>query len=318
MKQRYSVNSVVREGVEIFLLEEEGHGRAEVAPGLGQNCFSFEGRLPILESVKFSEFRKKPTSYGIPLLFPFPNRIRDGAFMFQGERFRVDPPRHGFVRDKAWRVLETGASNLDGAWIRSEIKASDYPREILDQFPFPFTLEVTQRVRNGALELDAIAENTGERTMPTGFGIHPYFRRPARGTVQVQAAKRWELADSLPTGRLVDVEGAYDLSEGRDLAGLTLDDIYAEPEADASGRVQCFLNDGVNKTQTVVEFHRQQFPHIVVYTPPAPRSAVCIEPNSCPPDAFNLQLHGVDADLIELEPGQKVSFHVRLFSRDLE
>ena len=317
MKQRYSINSVVRDGVEVFLLEEGTRARATVAPELGQNCFSFETRFPILETVDYASFRRKPTGYGIPLLFPFPNRIRDGEFMFQGERFRIDPPRHGFVRDKAWRVIETGASNLDGAWVRSAIKASDYRREILDQFPFPFTLEVTYRVRNGALELDAIAENTGERTMPAGFGIHPYFRRPERGTIQVPAAKRWELSDSLPTGKILEVEGRFDLRQPKDIAGLELDDIYADPVADPSGLVQCFLNDEVNKTQTVVEFPRKQFPHIVVYTPPAPRPALCIEPNSCPTDAFNLQLHGIDADVIELEPGQKVAFHVRVSSRDL-
>jgi len=317
MKQRYSIHSVTREGVEIFLLEEGTIALAAVAPALGQNCFSFEARLPILENVDYAEFRKRPTSYGIPLLFPFPNRIRGGAFMFQGERFLIDPPRHGFVRDKAWRVLETGASNLDGAWIRSGIKAADYPREILGQFPFPFTLEVTHRVRNGALEIDAIAENTGERTMPTGFGIHPYFRRPERGSIQVPAAKRWELSDRLPTGATLDLGRAFDLREPKDLDGLVLDDIYTDLQGDPSGLVQCFLNDDVQKVQTVVEFHRQQFPHLVVFTPPAPRPALCIEPNSCPTDAFNLELHGTDADLIELEPGQKVAFHVRVFSRDL-
>ena len=317
MKQRYSLTSVDRDGVEIYLLEEEGHARAAVAPALGNNCYSFEARLPVLETVDFAEFRKKPTSYGIPLLFPFPNRVRDGAFMFQGEQFKVDPPRHGFVRDKAWKVLEAGASNLDGAWIRSVLKASDYPREILGQFSFPFTLEVTYRVRNAALELHAVAENTGQRTMPLGFGIHPYFRRPERGTLQVPAARRWELSDSLPTGRVVAAEGAFDLREPRDIASLQLDDIYTDPLADASGLVQCFLKDDVNKVETVVEFHLQQFPHIVVYTPPAPRAAICVEPNSCPTDAFNLQHHGIDADVIELEPGQKVAFHVRVFSRDL-
>jgi len=317
MRQRYSIKPEVREGVEIFLLEEEDHARAAVAPGLGQNCFLFETRVPILETVDFTEFRKKPTSYGVPLQFPFPNRIRDGAFLFQGERFRVEPARHGFVRDKAFKVIETGASNLDGAWVRSEIKASDYPREILGQFPFPFTLEVTHRVRNGALEIDAVAENTGERTMPTGFGIHPYFRRPGRGSVQVPAGKRWELLDSLPTGRILDVGRDDDLREPRALAGLTLDDIYADLSAGPSGGVQCFLNDEVNRVQTVVEFPRRQFPHVVVYTPPAPRQAVCVEPNSCPTDAFNLQQQGIDADLIELAPGQKVAFHVRVFSRDL-
>ena len=317
MEQRYSVKPVVREGVEIFLLEEGPQARASIAPGLGFNCFEFETRAPILETLGFAEFRKKPTSYGIPLLFPFPNRVRDGAFLFEGERFQIDPPRHGFVRDKAFRVLETGASNLDGAWIRAEIKASDYPREILGQFPFPFNLQVTYRLRNRALELEAIAENTGERNMPTGFGIHPYFRRPRRGAVQVPAAKRWELSDSLPTGKILDVQGPFDLREPRDLAGLELDDIYTDALADDAGRVQCFLTDAENKTQTVVEFHRQQFPHIVVYTPPAPRSAICIEPNSCPTDAFNLQQQGIDANVIELEPGRKVAFQVRVSSRDL-
>jgi aldose 1-epimerase len=81
--------------------------------------------------------------------------------------------------------------------------------------------------------------------------------------------------------------------------------------------MQCLLNDEVNKTQTVVEFQQAQFPHVVVYTPPAPRAAICIEPNSCPTDAFNLQPQGIDADLIELGPGRKVEFHVRVYSRDL-
>lgn len=317
MNQRYSLTTVVRDGIETFLLEETAVARAAVAPALGGNCYSFETRHPVLESVDFGKFVSKPTSYGIPILFPFPNRLRDGAFMFQGERFEVDPPRHGFVRDKAFEVLEAGASNLDGAWIRSEIRASDYPREILDQFPFPFRLEVTHRIRNGALEIDAIAENTGERTMPAGFGIHPYFRRPQRGSLQVPAARRWELLDSLPTGRLLDLDAAYDLREPRDIAGLVLDDIYTDAREDSAGRVLCFLNDEVNGTGTVIEFLRRQFPHIVVYTPPAPRPAICIEPNSCPTDAFNLQPQGIDADLIELEPGRKVAFHVRVYSRDL-
>src|SRR6185436_2536325 len=110
-------------------------------------------RSPVLEDLDYHEFQRKPTGFGIPLLFPFPNRIRDGVFRYQGETFRVNPPRHGFVRDKAFRVMETGAASSEGAWIRAEIRASDYPDEILSQFPFPFTLGVTYRVREGALEL---------------------------------------------------------------------------------------------------------------------------------------------------------------------
>ncbi len=315
MEQGYSVGSETRDGVEVFMLREGERAIAEIAPALGNNCFAFKTVLAVLEPISFAEFCKKPTSYGNPLLFPFPNRIKDGAFTFQGERYPISPPRHGFVRDKAWKVLETGASAGEGAWIRSEIKAHDHAREILGQFPFPFTLQMTYRVRQGGLELHAVAQNTGERDMPTGFGIHPYFRRPERGTIQVPAAKRWELKDSLPTGELLDLDARFDLRQPRDIAGLLLDDIYTDARADASGRVQCFLNDDVNGVQTVVEFNRRQFPHIVVYTPPAPRKAICIEPNTCPTDAFNLHNLGIDANMIVLKPGEKAEFDVRVFSR---
>ena len=316
MEHRYSVGSEMRDGVEVVVLQEGPHARALVAPSLGNNCFLFETKRPVLEPVVWSDFLKKPTSYGIPLLFPFPNRIRDGVFLFQGERFKVDPPRHGFVRDRPWNVVETGASNLEGAWVRCAIHAADHP-QILNQF-FPFTLEVTFRLRNRGLEIEAAAENCGERNMPTGFGIHPYFRRPERGTVKVPAGKRWELADSLPTGTLLDVEGAFDLRKPRDLAGLSLDDIYTDLAPDPSGRVQCFLTDEAEGTETVLDFDHRHFAHVVVYTPPAPRVAVCIEPNTCPTDAFNLQAQGIDASVIELKPGRKAEFHVRILSRDLK
>ncbi|HZS09448.1 MAG TPA: aldose 1-epimerase [Blastocatellia bacterium] len=317
MRDEYSISSEMRNGVEIFILQESGDARAEIAPSLGNNCFAFETSMPVLEPVAFEQFCEKPTSYGIPVLFPFPNRIRDGAFTFGGERYQVDPPRHGFVRDKEWKVLATGASESEGAWIRSGLDAEDYAEEILRQFPFPFSLEITYRLKDGRLELQAVARNTGEREMPIGFGTHPYFRRPERGTIRVPAAKRWELSDSLPTGRLLEVDGQYDLRRPRDIAGLTLDDIYTDPLADVAGRVQCLLADDVNQVQTVVDFDAQQFPNVVVYTPPAPRQAICIEPNSCPTDAFNLEQQGIRSNVIVLGPGETAEFSIQVFTRSI-
>jgi aldose 1-epimerase len=315
MEERYSVVSASRDGVEVITLKDGARALAEIAPALGNNCFAYQTERPVLEPISFVDFRRKPASYGIPLLFPFPNRLRDGAFTFQGRRYQIDPPRHGFVRDRAWRVMGTGASQSEGAWIRSEIKAGDYAEEILAQFPFPFTLRATYWLKEGGLRLQVLAENTGAREMPLGFGIHPYFRRPGRGTIQVPAAKRWELSDSLPTGKLLDVEGPFDLQQPRDICGLLLDDIYTAVRADASGVVRCYLNDGANQTRTVVEFTEEQFAHIVIYTPPAPRQAICIEPNTCPPDAFNLQDQGVDADVMVLKPGDRAAFEVRVYSQ---
>lgn len=317
MTQRYSITATTRDGVEVFTLNEADRAQAEIAPGCGNNCFAFRAADPILEPVAFSQFCAKPTSYGIPILFPFPNRIRDGAFTFQGQHYTVDPPRHGFVRDKAWKVMDSGASDREGAWLRAGIDAADYAEQILNQFPFPFHLEVTYRLRDGQLEMATLAQNTGTQDMPVGFGIHPYFRLPEPSAIQVPARKRWELADSLPTGNLLDLDAPYDLREPSDTAGLTLDDIYTDVIADADGRVRCLLTDEPRQTQTVVEFAAAQFPQIVVYTPPAPRAAICIEPNTCPTDAFNLQPRGIDSNVIALGAGATVSFNVRIYSRPI-
>ena len=317
MTEPYSITALPRDGVEVFTLDQADAARAEIAPAFGNNCFAFRTSDAILEPVAFSQFSAKPTSYGIPILFPFPNRIRDGAFTFQGKTYRVDPPRHGFVRDKAWKIIDTGASDSQGAWLRAGIDAADYAEQILHQFPFPFHLEVTYRLRDGRLDMETVAQNTGHADMPVGFGIHPYFRRPPQSTIQVPARKRWELADSLPTGKLLDLDAPYDLSEPRDTAGLTLDDIYTDVIADADGAVRCLLTDQGAGTQTVVEFDAAQFPQIVVFTPPAPRAAICIEPNTCPTDAFNLQPRGIESNVIALGAGARVGFKVSIYSRPI-
>jgi aldose 1-epimerase len=318
MSQRYSVNRETREGVEVFALRGADGAVAEVAPSLGNNCFAFSaGGAPVLEEVPFATFSARPTSYGIPVLFPFPNRVRDGRFTFGGERYEVDPPRHGFVRDKPWRVEEAGATEEAGAWLTSSFDAADYPELTPARFPSSFRLEVTYRLEGGRLSMETEARNTGARAMPLGFGIHPYFRLPARGEVSVPARRRWELAESLPTGRLLGVEGAYDLRGGRSLEGLSLDDIYTGVEPDGDGRARCAVSDLERGTRTVVEFDASEFPHVVVYTPPAPRRAVCVEPNTCPTDAFNLHARGVESNVITLGAGESATFTISLYVESL-
>ena len=317
MSDTYAVTSETREGVEVFSLREAERARADIAPALGNNCFAFRTAAAehVLEPISFAEFQQRPTSYGIPILFPFPNRIRDGVFPFRGEQYIVNPPRHGFVRDKAWRVESHGASDLAGAWLTSSFDAAQYPEQILQQFPFPFRVEVTYRLKDSRLEMETVASNTGEREMPLGFGIHPYFRRPQNGTLTVPAQQRLELEESLPTGKVLDVAADYDLRREADLAGMNLDDIYTGVEAEANGLARCVLVDGESGTRTIVEFSREQFPYVVVYTPPAPRAAICVEPNSCPTDAFNLQARGIESNVLALAAGATVRFNLSIYTQ---
>lgn len=315
MPARYRVTTEQRGAVEILTLHDAVGMSAAIAPAWGNNCFLLQGQEPILEPVTFAELQARPTSYGIPILFPFPNRLRDGVILFRGQRYAIDPPRHGFVRDKAWQVVGTGATEEAGAWITARVEASTYTEAILRQFPFPFVLEVTYRLRDGGLHMETVMQNTGAQAMPVGFGIHPYFRCPTPGTLCVPARQRWELADSLPTGRLLPVDGAYDLRQPRDVAPLALDDIYTALLPDPDGQVRCRLLDQAHGLETTVAFAAADFPHVVVYTPPAPRQAICIEPYTCPTDGLNLQERGIDSQRIVLEPGERRHSTISVITR---
>jgi aldose 1-epimerase len=307
-KGGHEVSRAVEHGVDIYTLRA-GEARARVAPAWGANLFCWSDGAAILEPVPLDEVARKPTSYGIPLLLPFPNRVAGGAFTFAGRRYEVDPPRHGFVRARPWAVQDCGASDDGGAWIRCAIDTADFP-ELAAQYPSTLRAVVSHRLRDRTLNLHVDATNTGDQVMPFGFGIHPYFRRPDRGTLEVPAARRWQLADSLPTGERVEVDPATDLREPRPVSDLQLDDIYTDLATGDDGRVRCVLADPDAGQRTVIEADGAMFPHSVIYRAPAPRSAICIEPYTCPTDAFNLATRGVEAHIIELAAAETIELDI--------
>jgi aldose 1-epimerase len=314
----HAVEREERSGVEIVRLSAPGRASAEIVPAWGGSCVAFYVEATsVLEEASFEEIAKKPTSYGIPILFPFPNRIRDRRFTFEGKELRVDVAQHGLVRDKPWTVVASDASDGDGAWVRVALEAREFSSTILGQFPFPFRIEVTYRLRASALELVAVAKNTGDATMPAGFGIHPYFRAPERGTVCVPAAARWELADHLPTGRVLPVDDGFDLRKPRAIAGLALDDVYTSVVARGDGRARATIDDPTLRRRSAIEFDPRSLPECVVYTPPAPRRAICVEPQSCPTDAFNLAARGVDAHVVRLAPGEESRWSILIRSEPM-
>ncbi len=316
MSGNYRIEAAQHQGVKVYVLSCGDGARAEIAPAWGNNCFAFSwSGVPILEPVTFESIAQKPTSYGVPILFPYPNRIRDGKFSFQGRQYQLNPPRHGFVRDKPWKVTASGASQREGAWLSCLFRAGDYPEQILSQFPFPFTLEVTYRLFEDALVMETRAENLGSETMPLGLGTHAYFRRPVEGTLQVPANQLWELEESLPTGQRIDAEGLEDLRSPANVAALELDHIYTDLDADEDGTVRCSLLDARERVETIVEFDVEEFPEVVIYTAPPPRQAICIEPYTCPTDAFNLASKGIDAHLIRLPAGQSIDWTMRVRAR---
>jgi aldose 1-epimerase len=269
----------------------------------------------------------------VPVLFPFPNRIRAGRFRWRGKEYQLPlndstgaNAIHGFACRRPWRVVDRG-SDRQSAWVTGEFRGSRDAPEAKDLWPADYKLRLTYRLLPQRLRLEAHIENPDQDPLPFGLGYHPYFRVPFQPddaaentTVQIAAHDIWELKDNLPTGTKRLVTYAQPVGVAHRYPDVTMDDLLTglpdAPEPDGGG---LYLRGTMRaKTRGVrlrvlasAEFHE-----VVVFTPPH-RHAFCIEPYTCITDAINLQSQGVESGLLVLPPGEEWSGQVE-FVVDVE
>jgi aldose 1-epimerase len=301
----------------ITLHDRAAGSAAKILPDRGFNCFSFEvtidGRpIEVLDAEPdFVAGTARPSSSGIPLLFPFPNRIRDGRFRWADRDYSLPLPEgkpnaiHGLVIDREWRVVDQSEQHVTG-----EFQLSRDAADCCDQWPTDFRIKVRYALAGETLRCDIHVSNPDTKPLPWGFGTHPYFRVPLSPQscvgdclVQAPTAEVWELDDFLPTGRKLPVSGGRDLRDGQALAGLKLDDVLTGVTAH-DGQVRTIVMDPQAGLQ-VMQVFDASFRELVAYTPPHGRS-VCLEPYTCVTDAVNLQPRGIDSGWRVLAPGAEV------------
>lgn len=289
---------------------------ASILPAAGFTCYALQ--LPVgSKGIEVLDFEpdfpttgENPTRNGIPLLFPFPNRIRGARFDWHGQTYDLAGIHqdgqgnaiHGLVVDRPWRVVSQSSDNAVGQFQLS-VDAPD--RRGL--WPADFLIEVGYSLQDLGLRCEIRVANPDRVSLPWGFGTHPYFRVPlAAGSrrgdclIQAPAAAEWELTHCLPTGRQLPVSGRKDLREGEALEGLKLDDVFTDL-ATENGRITSLVIDPAAGLQ-VLQITDTTFRELVVYTPPHGRS-VCLEPYTCVTDAIHLAANGIDAGLHVLAPG---------------
>lgn len=307
----------------VVLLEDPVTGStAKIATDLGFNCFEFIAKLDyeevsVIDSANgFADGGCPPSHSGIPLLFPFPNRIRGGKYSWDGKDYELPESLvahegagnaiHGFCLDRPWRVVSQSESSVTAVFQISR----DAP-ERLPLWPADGEIEVTYSLSNSSLKADVTIRNPGQQPLPWGFGTHAYFKLPlgqatdaANCTIYAPTSKCWSLQDCLPIGSTCDAADGAKLNESPAYGSVELDDVYTNVESQ-DGVVTCRVvdeNAGLQMIQTCDDSFRE----IVAFTPPW-TTAVCLEPYTCTTDAINLQQKGVDAGLRVLGPGESWS-----------
>jgi aldose 1-epimerase len=280
-----------------------GDLRAELVPELGMLCCSLEHRGEQLLGVRggVSAYAERGSTMGIPLLFPWANRLAGWGYEAAGKRVQLAQgtplistdqnglPIHGILA----RHLRFGVQGQTEASVDAAFE-SEGSHELAEVFPYRHRLEVAARLSDGGLEITTTVIATGDDRVPVAFGYHPYLRLPG-----VQRAD-WAITTPLRTKLLLDElmiptgATAEDPVADGPLGTRTFDDAYTGMAGGAT-----FTLAGGGRTITV-RFH-EGYPFAQIYAPPD-QDVICFEPMTAPADAL-----ASGRDLRVLEPGQRHS-----------
>lgn len=244
------------------------------------------------------------------VLAPWPNRLADGRYEFNGVRAQAaldEPERHnaihGLVRWLPW-TLQTRHQNQ--LLLRLQLHPSP-------GYPFSLLLELEYHVGRDGLTVTTKARSLDEGNIPFGIGFHPYLTAGPEtvdgAILQVPAHLTLDADDrGLPTGALTPVEGTdRDFTAARFVGPAVLDTAYTGLERDHHGRAWASLDAPGGGTGAAL-WVDPGFPYLMVYTGDTlpeiqrRRRAVAIEPMTCPPNALR-----TGKDVIDLQPDQEWS-----------
>lgn len=229
-------------------------------------------------------------------LLPWPNRVRDGRYVFDGQPQQLainEVERgnaiHGLARWAMWRLVELGQDTVRQRLV------------IAPQDGWPGMLEalLTHHLDAGGMTVHLAARNVGTTAVPFGYAAHPYL-------VMTGSIDQWQVSSPFRTCAVVDerllpvevatVQGSTDLSDTT-LGERHLDTAFT---GGPGGSWQIQLRCGAERRVLWADEH---FGWVQIYTPDD-RSSLAVEPMTCGPDAFN---EGPTHDsMLRLEPGSGV------------
>jgi aldose 1-epimerase len=277
-----------------------GDQRAVVVEvGGGLRTYSAAGR-DLLDGYAVDQM--SPSGRG-QLLLPWPNRVEDGSYEFEGRRHQLplDQPDernaiHGLVRWAAWAIGEREPE-------RVVMEHLLHPRP---GYPFSLALEVEYRLSAQGLGVRTTATNVGADACPYGCGAHPYL---TAGTSTVDSATLRApgrtVLHSNERGIPIDagsVDGTeFDFRRPGPVGATKLDHAFTDLERDGDGLASVELRDSSGSGLTL--WVDQSYPYLMLFTgdplADVARRSLAVEPMTCPPNAFRS-----GKDLIRLEPGE--------------
>lgn len=282
---------------EQYEIRHGGYRAVVTESGAAVRTLEYDGQ-PLLDG--FGEDEMASGGRG-QLLMPWPNRIEDGAYSFDGRDLQLpltEPARHnashGLARWVAWTLEEHTPSSVSLVY------------RLMAQTGYPWTLDlhVLYDLSADGLAVTQTATNLASTPAPYACGAHPYL------TVGDGLVDDWELtlpaatrslvsADRLlPTGR-EGVDGTpYDFRVSRPVKGTEFNNAFTDLHRDDDGHAAVTLRGA---TGGVALWFDEKVRWLLLYSaddvPATARRSLAVEPMTAQANAFR-----TGEDLVTLAP----------------
>ena len=261
-----------------------GELEAVFLPGRGMLGVSlrYRGEELLRRLENLDQAAEKGSTAGIPLLYPWANRLAGARYRAAGREVSFDSAsplvhgdEHGLpIHGVKWALLNW---NVISAQTDQLVARLDWTREeLLAVFPFRHEVEMTAALRPAELRIETKVK--ADDAVPISFGFHPYF-----GIGGVPRAE-WRL--ELPAMRRMVVDNRG-IPTGEEEPFARFDGLLGEAEFDAGFRVMedrpKFVLSGAGRRITV-EF-LENFPYAQVFAPKG-KEFVALESMTAPTNAL--------------------------------
>lgn len=266
--------------------------------GAGLNSLTFKGRNLIEPFAPL-----QPEKFRGDVLAPFPNRIRDGKYTYQGVAYQLpltEPVRqnalHGFVNLPLWSLFSKSTTRVE---LTYELPESDF-------YPGTLKLQTVYEISEQGLLIEITVENIGGKTAPFGVSIHPYLIADPESTVdywslKMPSNKYFRVDDE----RLLPIEieitpSNLDFRYPRQIGNTFIDHAFLVDESLKETDIEILAPSGSGVGMS----YSKNLNWIQIHTADRDggadsRRSLAVEPMTCPPDAFNSGIN-----LVHLLPAQ--------------
>lgn len=272
---------------EQFEISGGGYRAVVTESGAALRVLEYAGR-PLVDG--FAEDEMSRGGRG-QVLMPWPNRLRDGAYCFDGRDFQLpltEPTRanasHGLVRWASWSREEHSANSVSLVY------------RLMAQSGYPWTLDLhlLYDLSANGLTVTQTATNMSGEPAPYASGAHPYLM-VGSGPIDsleltLPAATRSIVDDRLLPVSREPVEGtAYDFRVTRPLRNTPLNDAFTDLTRDEDGVATTVLRDpatGEGVALWVDGRHHWLQVYSADDVPATARRSLAVEPMTAQADAF--------------------------------